>query len=295
MKFVSWINRNYIRKKQDLNEKYGKDSWIWVTGATAGIGLAICKYAASDQNMNVVLVGRNKEKLVAAEKEVKEANPKVKTKIYRFDFNDSVEIEAYQKLSDDLKDLDISMFVSNAGVMHCNPFLDEKENSQTLELIKEMVETNVFGPSWLTKIFMNRFQKRSQRSAMIIVASVAGYTPMPYNQHYAGTKAFLKSLSNAVGFENNNKVDTLAFWPGFVTTQLNGFHEGFDAATPKDCARTIFRDIGYENEMQPLAIQEFSLLIGHTVEYFSQGLALIGLEPMLMGEHKQILESRKSK
>jgi len=223
---------------------------------------------------------------------VKKANSKIKTKIYQFDFNDSTETSAYQKLSDDLKDLDISIFISNAGVMHCNPFKESEPNSLTLEEIKEMNETNVFGPSNLSKVFVERFDKR-ERSAIVIVSSIAGYTPLPINQHYSGTKAFLKSFSNGIGFEVSDKIDVLALCPGYVTTQLNGWHTGPDAATPNDCAKVIFRDIGYEREQQPLVIQEFSLLIGHTIEFFSQGLAFIGLKPMMIKEHELILKSKK--
>mmetsp|Transcript_3637 Transcript_3637/g.4247 ORF Transcript_3637/g.4247 Transcript_3637/m.4247 type:complete len:179 (+) Transcript_3637:408-944(+) len=176
--------------------------------------------------------------------------------------------------------------------MHCNPFKESEPNSLTLEEIKEMNETNVFGPSNLSKVFVERFDKR-ERSAIVIVSSIAGYTPLPINQHYSGTKAFLKSFSNGIGFEVSDKIDVLALCPGYVTTQLNGWHTGPDAATPNDCAKVIFRDIGYEREQQPLVIQEFSLLIGHTIEFFSQGLAFIGLKPMMIKEHELILKSKK--
>ena len=38
-------------------------SWALVTGATDGIGLALCKTLAKDHGYNVVMVGRSEEKL----------------------------------------------------------------------------------------------------------------------------------------------------------------------------------------------------------------------------------------
>lgn len=254
-----------------------------VTGATAGIGFEICRYAAKEKNLNVVLVGRNIDKLKQCQKEIQDANPKIQTRTLKLDFNESTELSYYQNAADEVKDLDISIFVNNAGVMHLEPF-----ESLTLEQIKEMVETNVYGVSVLAKIFTDRFLKRTKRSAIVNVGSVAGHTPLPFNQHYAGTKAFNRSFSTAVEYEIRNKIDLLCHCPGYVTTKLSCFADGPDAATPKDCAYSIFRDLGYEIENQPIIIQEFSVLLGYIMQYFSEPLTLMALNLMMKDQHKRM-------
>jgi FlaA1/EpsC-like NDP-sugar epimerase len=54
------LRRKYARQPFDLVERYGKGSWVFVTGSTRGIGLQYCKYIA-EHGLNVILTGRNKE------------------------------------------------------------------------------------------------------------------------------------------------------------------------------------------------------------------------------------------
>ncbi|CAI2375417.1 unnamed protein product [Moneuplotes crassus] len=251
IKFAYFINRNFVRKGHDVHERYGKDSWIAVTGATSGIGKELCLHAAKEKGLNVVIIGRNPEKLKATEAEVKKANPKIKTKTYRFDFNDSTSIDEYQKLSDDLKDLDISIFVNNAGLMPLHYWKDFP-----LEAIKEITETNIHGLSLLTKIFTERFYGRDKRSAIVNVASTAGYAPIPLNCHYGGSKAYVRSFTKAVGHEVSDKIDVLCFSPGYVDTALSRNAKGYNVASPEQCSHAIFRDLGYERETQPNIVQE---------------------------------------
>jgi len=165
------INRKFFRKAHDFHERYGKDSYVLVTGATAGIGLGICKYAA-ERGINVVLVGRNKDKLAKAESEIKGVNKNVKTKCIQFDFNKSTEFDYYTDFEKQTKDIDISVFVNNAGVMYVKPF-----EELSLEQLKEIYETNLYGVSIMTSIFVRRFLKRTTRSAIVNIASVAGEVP----------------------------------------------------------------------------------------------------------------------
>jgi short-subunit dehydrogenase len=255
-RFGFFVNRWFVRKPHDVHERYGKDSWILVTGATAGIGLEICKYAASDKNMNVVLVGRNSDKLNKCELEVKEANPKIKTKTLVLDFNASTDLDYYYKALEPVKNLDISIIVNNAGVMNVCGF-----DEVTQELLKEMTETNMHGLTVLTKMFADRFAKRATRSAIVNVSSVAGYVPTPINAHYSGTKAFVTSFTNGFGYEVKDKIDVLCHCPAAVSTYLAGFRNTFDTASPKDCAYVIFRDLGYERENQPIIAHELSVLL----------------------------------
>ena len=53
----------------DVYSKYGSESpkdksWVLVTGATDGIGLAFCKCLAKDHGFNIIMVGRLGNKLV---------------------------------------------------------------------------------------------------------------------------------------------------------------------------------------------------------------------------------------
>jgi short-subunit dehydrogenase len=288
-KFGFFVNRWFVRKPHDVHERYGKDSWILVTGATAGIGLGICKYAASDKNLNVVLVGRNSDKLKKSEQEVKEANPKIKTKTLVLDFNASTDLEYYYKALEPVKDLDISIIVNNAGVAS---ICDLEEVTQ--ESLKEMTETNMHGLTVLTKMFVDRFAKRATRSAIVNVSSIGGYNPLPACAHYAGTKAFVTSFTNGFGYEVKDKLDVLCHCPGAVSSAMSAFKISFDTALPRDCAFVIFRDLGYERENQPIIGQEATLLGLSIMGWISGSLLLAIGKIAITNENKGMLERRKN-
>ena len=56
-----WVYANFFRH-EDLKKYRGTDSWAVVTGGSDGIGLAFAKRLAS-RSFNVVITGRNEEKL----------------------------------------------------------------------------------------------------------------------------------------------------------------------------------------------------------------------------------------
>ena len=95
--FAKGVIRNLFRKPIDFEERYGKGSWAFVTGATSGIGLAMCKDLA-EKGLNIVLAGRSKERLDAAEKEVKASCKSVQTRWVLVDLNESMEVNFFDKV-----------------------------------------------------------------------------------------------------------------------------------------------------------------------------------------------------
>lgn len=60
-----WMLRRTIRTTDHLTERYGKGSWVLITGGSDGIALEMAKELARKQ-FNLVLVARNADKLKAA-------------------------------------------------------------------------------------------------------------------------------------------------------------------------------------------------------------------------------------
>ena len=75
----------------------------------------MCKDLA-EKGLNIVLAGRSKERLDAAEKEVKATCKSVQTRWVLVDLNESMEVNFFDKVFNQVKDLDISILVNNAGV-----------------------------------------------------------------------------------------------------------------------------------------------------------------------------------
>jgi len=258
------IYRNFVRKGHDLHQRYGTDSWVLVTGATAGIGFQICRYAA-EKGLNVVISGRDKDKLVKCEKEIQAVNPKIKTRTLRLDFNETQDVKHYHRVADEVADLDIALLVNNAGVLHCRPFTEILASD-----VMEMIETNIFGLTMLTQIFINRFQKRKLRSGVVNVSSMGGLAPSPFLQFYTSTKACVTSFTRSLGKEVGSKIDVLCHSPAYVQTKMSKYSSGPHVAKPRDCAHAIFRDLGYEYENFPTIGHELQASILKFLQWISE-------------------------
>ena len=86
-----------------------------VTGASDGIGAEYCRQLAV-MGFNICLVSRTLSKLEIVEKQVNALNPKIKTKVVQADFANT-NMEYFENIQNQVKDLDIAVLVVNAGAM----------------------------------------------------------------------------------------------------------------------------------------------------------------------------------
>ena len=73
---ISVLLNAYIIPGYNLQERYGKGSWVVITGASMGIGFAYCK-AFAKRGFNIVLISRDEKKLQNAVEEIKKINSEV--------------------------------------------------------------------------------------------------------------------------------------------------------------------------------------------------------------------------
>jgi len=66
-----------------------------------------------------------------------------------------------------------------------------------------------------------------------------------------------------------------------------------NVAQPVDCARTIFRDLGYERENQPTIYQEFEIFGFLQIYYISEKLTLWVAYSMMKAELPRINANKK--
>jgi 17beta-estradiol 17-dehydrogenase / very-long-chain 3-oxoacyl-CoA reductase len=82
-----------MRTTEHLTARYGKGSWALVTGGSDGIGLAMSKELAR-RHFNIVIVGRNKEKMAEAAKKIEAIN-RCQVRIVEMEFTEGQEVEDY--------------------------------------------------------------------------------------------------------------------------------------------------------------------------------------------------------
>jgi short-subunit dehydrogenase len=181
-----------------------------VTGASAGIGEAFARALAAER-VNLVLTARREDRLRTLANDL-EARHSVTTRVVPLDL---VADDAPKRLADATADLDVGFVLNNAGFGVAGRF-----EEGTYERVLDMVRLNCVAVTAVSHLFLPRLAARG-RGALVIVASVAGYQPLPLAAVYGATKAFDLMLGEALWAENRGRgVDVLAVSPGPTDTEF---------------------------------------------------------------------------
>ena len=202
--------------EKDLGARYGRGSWAVITGASDGIGKGFV-FELARRGFNIILIGRNKEKLDNVVLELKIAYPQAQTQVIVADSNNANEEGFAEKILEQVGTLDVSILVNNAGMAVRSYYQDTPFNS-----IRESVLTNCLAHALVTKVFLPKLSARAQRSAIINTVSLAASSPRPCVTLYSSTKAFHDFLSRALVYEYPN-IDILSSKPGLVSTKMTGY------------------------------------------------------------------------
>jgi uncharacterized protein len=177
-----------------------------ITGASSGIGKAFARELASRQT-DLVLVARSQEKLDNLATELS-SQYQIKTTVIVQDLTIAAAGKAVFETIQ-AQDLTIDLLINNAGFGDYGAFGD-----RPLSKMIEMVQLNITAVVELTGLFLPLMQARKD-GAIINVASIAAFQPIPYMSVYAATKAFLLNFSEALWAENKDLgVKILVICPG---------------------------------------------------------------------------------
>jgi uncharacterized protein len=208
-----------------------------VTGASSGIGAEFARQLAA-RGHGVFLVARREERLRELAAEI-ERDHGVHAEVWAGDLADSAAWEALPGVIAE-RGLEVAVLVNNAGFttvgdVHSNP--DDQMG---------MIRVNVEALVALTTAFLPGMVDRGE-GAVINVASVAAFQPIPVQAVYAATKAFVRSFTEGISAElKGTGVTATALCPGPVATEFvdaGGFKKGvndlpsFVWSTPRDVAR----------------------------------------------------------
>ncbi|MEM7335588.1 MAG: SDR family oxidoreductase [Chloroflexota bacterium] len=234
-----------------LRNSYG--NWAVITGASSGIGLALAKQTAS-AGLNVVLVARSEDKLNLLATELQEAHG-IESRVVPADLGTVEGITAVQQQTNDL---DIGLFIASAGFGTSGEFLDGN-----IEEELAMLNVNCRALMMLTWHFGRQFAEKG-RGGIVLLSSIVGFQGMPNAAHYAATKAYVQTLSEALTVELKSKgVDVLAAAPGPTNS---GFASRADmqmgaALNPEDLARPILNALGKRTTTLPGFLSKFLVYV----------------------------------
>ncbi|MDN5288150.1 MAG: 17beta-estradiol 17-dehydrogenase / very-long-chain 3-oxoacyl-CoA reductase [Mucilaginibacter sp.] len=243
-KLISFIYP-YVRHS-NIKKYLVNDAYAIITGSTDGIGKAIA-IALAQNGFNIILHGRNPDKLQVTATELKTNYPerKVICLLHDGSKNSQMNIEA-------IKHLPITVLVNNVGIGPINE-LAKFSGSQ----IDETITLNTAFPSQLTRSLLPQF---NSPSLILNVSSYAGLFPPPYLAVYAGTKAYNTAFSISLARELEN-TEVISLITGSVNTGSNTKPVKFMRPSAATYAKHILSIVGCGKKSimpyWPHAIQTF--------------------------------------
>lgn len=206
---------------------------ILVTGATSGIGLALCEFLIK-QECSVIAVGRDQNKI---EHLILKSN-----KALKFLSLDLIDFSSYFKIFDEmLAGEKLDGFVHCAGIEETLPLtLYNPEN------VKRIFDINVFSGIELLRHFSKK-KYSNDGASVVFLSSVMGDLGQPGKIGYCATKSAILGIVKASALElakRKFRVNSVA--PGVVNTPM----------TQKLFSQIEEENIQRINEMHPLGIGE---------------------------------------
>ncbi|XP_073999032.1 inactive hydroxysteroid dehydrogenase-like protein 1 [Rhodnius prolixus] len=200
--------------EEDLTVKYG--TWAIVTGCTDGIGRAYSEELAR-RGLNIVLISRNEEKLVATASDL-ETKYNVRTKIIVADFSKGREL--FGDIEKQLQQIQVGILVNNVGKQYTYPmYLAEVPEEELWDIIN----INIGATMMMTKLVLPQMIAR-KKGAIVNVSSSSELQPLPLMTVYAATKVFVRSFSEALRVEYQKDGLTVQHLsPFFLNTKMNAF------------------------------------------------------------------------
>jgi NADP-dependent 3-hydroxy acid dehydrogenase YdfG len=175
-----------------------------ITGATSGIGKAVA-FRLAQENRNLILTGRRKERLEQLKKEV-EALYDVQVYTLPFDVRKYDEVcRAFESLPGEWQA--IETLVNNAGLAAGLDPLHEG----VVDDWEQMIDTNIKGLLYVTRVVSPGMVAR-QSGHIINIGSIAGKEVYPNGAVYCATKHAVEALSKGM------RMDLLPY--GIRVTQI---------------------------------------------------------------------------
>ena len=215
-----------------------------VTGATSGIGEA-CARKFAQGGYDIIITGRNSERLKAVEEELTQTGAKVLA--LNFDVrNREAAQEAVNSLPTDWRNIDV--LINNAGLaLGLEPEYEGDMNDW-----ETMIDTNIKGLLTMTRLIVPRMVERNV-GHVINIGSVAGDAAYAGGNVYCATKAAVKTISDGLRIDlAQTAVRVTNLKPGLVETHFSNtrFHgddlraekvyHGIKPLTGVDIADTAF-------------------------------------------------------
>ncbi|CAL1359921.1 unnamed protein product [Linum trigynum] len=243
---LQWVYVNFLRQGKNL-KKYG--SWAVVTGATDGIGKGFALQLAR-KGINLVIVGRNPDKLKEVTDSISAKYGKVEIKTVVVDFSGDID-GGVERIKETIEGLDVGVLINNVGVSYPYArFFHEVD----AELLRNLIKVNVEGTTKVTQAVLPVMLKRKKGAIVNIGSGAAIVIPSdPLYAVYAATKAYIDQFSRCLYVEyKKSGIDVQCQVPLYVATKMASIkRSSFFVPSNEGYAKAGLRWVGYEPRCTP--------------------------------------------
>ncbi len=174
---------------------------ILITGATSGLGREMALQLAA-RGDKILATGRRTERLSELETHARISG-------LTLDVTSDADIASFCEKAGPL-----SGVILNAGITFADPF-----SSGDFETDAKLIQTNVLANLQLIRSLLPTLKDTQGR--ILIIASLGGLTPLPYQAVYAGTKAFMINFGLSLREElKHENIQVGVFAPGGIKTEM---------------------------------------------------------------------------
>ena len=190
-----------------------RGKWVIVTGASAGLGQEMARQLAVVHGANLIITARRLERLEALKTELE---TKAKVQVVCLAGDMAVPADVERLCSEALQGRTIYAAILNAGVTHFG-----HHHELNWADFQAMLQTNVIATVRMCTELLKHFEETKGTGGVMLVSSLAGQTPVPYQSAYSGTKGFLNAYGTAVAHEIKRKPYSITtFAPGGIQTEM---------------------------------------------------------------------------
>lgn len=197
---------------------------VLVTGASSGLGREIARHLALEHGAHLVVVARREARLTELARELAPHGTNVQCIVA--DLASDADVERVH--AEAIAKGPIYGVVLNAGTTHFG-----EDGDLGWPAFRQMLDINVTSVVRLTTLFAPYLEAQAAAGGILLVASLAGLQPVPYQAAYAGTKAFVANYGRSLWHEYRNRnVSISTFAPGGIRTELmetSGLGQHFDS------------------------------------------------------------------
>jgi decaprenylphospho-beta-D-erythro-pentofuranosid-2-ulose 2-reductase len=197
-----------------------RPSRVLLLGGTSEIGLAILSAIDLPRDTEVILAGRDPQRLEAAGKALNRA-----VTVARYDAMDTA---SHQAFADEICASGVpDLVIAAAGIL-----VPRERAAQDVDLAASMIETNFTGHVTMLLAFGARLRRRGS-GTIVVLSSMAAVRPRKFNAVYGAAKAGLDAFARGYADElHGTGVRLLLVRPGFVTGRMT------EGMTPAPMATT---------------------------------------------------------